>query len=130
MLQAHVRRTNAVSFRNKARCPTGFATGAVHGEGMDTRSLKLHAWKAAEAELADIEKAFRAMAADLTPSDRGQVVAQLAALKMARLRVRLLFEELMNESELTVRRLVEEEEGSAPAPVQPQDPAGRDHWLL
>ena len=96
---------------------------------MDTASSKFHAWKAAEAELADIERTFRAMAADLTPSDRDNVVAQLEALKLARLRVRLLFEEVMGESELTVRRLAEEEESIA-EPPRPEDPPEQGHWLL
>jgi ABC-type uncharacterized transport system fused permease/ATPase subunit len=56
----------------------------------------IHAWQKAEAELADIERAFRAMSADLSATDRERVTQQLAALRAARLRVRLLFEEVMS----------------------------------
>ncbi|MDP3251002.1 MAG: hypothetical protein Q8M77_03740 [Hydrogenophaga sp.] len=65
----------------------------------------IHAWQKAEAELADIERAFRAMSADLSATDRERVTQQLAALRAARLRVRLLFEEIMSESAWIVERL-------------------------
>lgn len=97
---------------------------------MDTPTTKFHAWKAAEAELVDIERTFRAMSSDLSPLDRENVTAQLAALKLARLRVRLLFEEVMSESELTVKRLAEEEEGSGAVPGAPAEPGQQGHWLL
>lgn len=97
---------------------------------MDIPSSKFHAWKAAEAELSDIERTFRAMASDLTSADRETVTAQLAALKLARLRVRLLFEEVMSESALTVQRLAEEEEESNPGPDAQRHQGEQGHWLL
>lgn len=76
------------------------ARGSPQGKlrGMQIPSSKLQDWKAAEAELADIEQAFKALSADLSPTDRERVTQQLAALKAARLRVLLLFEEVKKES--------------------------------
>lgn len=96
---------------------------------METPSLKFDAWKLAEAELADIERIFKAMSSDLTPSDRARVTQQLAALRQARLRVRLLFEEVMRESESMVARLAEAEAHS-PARSSPPDEDQRRDWLL
>jgi xanthine dehydrogenase iron-sulfur cluster and FAD-binding subunit A len=95
---------------------------------MDIPSLKLHAWKDAEAELAHIERAFKALSADLTPLDRERVTQQLAALKAARLRVRLLFEEVMRESALLVERLAESEPSAMPLGRNRDRPSSED-WL-
>jgi hypothetical protein len=82
--------------------------------GMDKATFKFHAWKAAEAELSDIECGYRGLASDLSAADRAKLKAQLHQLKVARLRVRFLFEEVMKESELTIKRIAEEA-GSIPA---------------
>ncbi len=95
---------------------------------MDIPSPKFHAWKEAEAELADIERAFKALSVDLMPSDRERVTQQLAALKAARLRVRLLFEEVMRESALLVERLAEDEQPPAPQ-GRNHDRPGSEDWL-
>lgn len=95
---------------------------------MDISSLKYHAWKKAEAELADIEKAFRALADDLAPSDRERVTQQLAALRAARLRVRLLFEEVMSESALLIEQLAKDDEMST-APNRDSRRQGSEDWL-
>lgn len=94
---------------------------------MDFPTPKLHAWKKAEAELADIERTFRALSVDLSPSDRERVTQQLAALKAARLRVRLLFEEVMKESAIVLEQLAASE---APPPPShdPRRPDVED-WL-
>lgn len=89
-------------------------------------SSQFRDWKAAEAELADIERAFKALAADLAPTDRERVTQQLAALKAARLRVLLLFEAVKKERELNAQPTSEVDEPKA----QPQpQPAGRDPHL-
>jgi hypothetical protein len=97
---------------------------------MDIPSPKFHAWKKAEAELADIERAFKALAGDLTPSDRERVTQQLAALKAARLRVRLLFEEVMKESAFVLEQLAAMEAPPPPPPPvgDPRRPDAED-WL-
>lgn len=95
---------------------------------MDIPSLKFHAWKEAEAELADIERAFKALSVDLAPSDRARVTQQLAALKAARLRVQLLFEEVMQESASLMERLAESEQPRAPSSRHPDRP-GPEDWL-
>ena len=64
---------------------------------MQIPSSRFQDWKVAEAELADIEQAFKALSADLSPTDRERVTQQLAALKAARLRVLLLFEAVKEE---------------------------------
>lgn len=97
---------------------------------MDVSLPKFNAWKDAEAELVDIERRFRAMASDLSPDDRERVTQQLATLKAARLRVQLLFEEMMNESAALMTRLAEEEErDGSTAPTTPS-PTGKHTWLL
>lgn len=95
--------------------------------GMDFLPHKFRPLKEAEAELADIERTFRAMSSDLTPSDRERVTAQLAALRAARLRVRLLFEELMRENALIVERLATKEDGSGIGRNTP--PSLPDRWV-
>ncbi len=60
-------------------------------------SSRVQDWKAAEAELADIERAFKDLSADLSPTDREKVTQRLADLKAARLRVLLLFEAVEEE---------------------------------
>ncbi len=97
---------------------------------MDIPSPKFHAWKKAEAELADIERAFKALADDLAPSDRERVTQQLAALKAARLRVRLLFEEVMKESAFVLEQLAAMEAPPPPPPPvgDPRRPDAED-WL-
>lgn len=99
---------------------------------MDIPSPKFHAWKKAEAELADIERTFRALSVDLSPSDRERVTQQLAALKAARLRVRLLFEEVMKESAIVLEQLAASEAPPPPPPPPPShDPRRPDaeDWL-
>jgi hypothetical protein len=96
---------------------------------MEIPSSKSDAWKLAEAELSDIERTFKAMSSDLTASDRARVTQQLAALREARLRVRLLFEEVMRESESMMARLAEEDAHS-PARTPPSDEDQRRDWLL
>ena len=63
-------------------------------------SSKFQDWKAAEAELADIERAFRDLSADLSPTDRVRVTQRLAALKAARLRVLQMFQAVEEERAL------------------------------
>lgn len=97
---------------------------------MDIPSPKFHAWKKAETELADIERAFRALAADLAPSDRERVTRQLADLKAARLQVRLLFEEVMKENAFVLEQLAAMEAPPPPPPPggDPRRPDAED-WL-
>jgi hypothetical protein len=97
---------------------------------MDIPSPKFHAWKKAETELADIERAFKALADDLAPSDRERVTRQLAALRVARLRVRLLFEEVMKESAFVLEQLAAMEAPPPPPPPvgDPRRPDAED-WL-
>lgn len=92
---------------------------------MNVSSHKFRAWKDAEAELADIERRFRALASDLGPNDRARVTQQLAALKDARLRVQLLFEEVMRESASAFHRLAAEEAASGVPVNPPQQPRYR-----
>lgn len=97
---------------------------------MDIPSSKFDTWKKAEAELADIERAFRALADDLAPSDRERVTQQLATLRAARLRVRLLFEEVMKESAIVLEQLAAMEAPTPPPPPggDPRRPGAED-WL-
>ena len=101
---------------------------------MDISSPKFNAWKNAETELADIERRFRAMALDLSPDDRERVTRQLAALKAARLRVQLLFEEVMNESAALVKQMAADEahEATRDDPMEPASPSStsKNTWLL
>jgi hypothetical protein len=95
---------------------------------MDIPTPKHHAWKAAEAELAHIERAFKSLAQDLSPSDRARVTQRLDELKAARLRVRLLFEEVMKENALMIERLADCEEPPDP-PRRDPPPSGAEDWL-
>jgi hypothetical protein len=98
---------------------------------MEIPNSKFDAWKSAETELLDIERTFKAMSSDLTPSDRTRVTQQLAALRQARLRVRLLFEEVMRESESMIARLAaEEDDARSSARSSPSDQDKRLDWLL
>jgi len=96
---------------------------------MEFPTPKHHAWKEAEAELADIERAFKALSADLSPSDRARVTQRLAELKAARLRVRLLFEEVMKENAFMIQRLAESEEARSPQPGSDPPRSGAEDWL-
>lgn len=96
---------------------------------MQIPSSKFQDWKAAEAELSDIEQAFRALSADLAPTDRERVTQQLAALKAARLRVLLLFEEVKKESVSMLERLAEAEERQLRTRCDPHPrPGAEDGW--
>ncbi|MDO9439177.1 hypothetical protein [Hydrogenophaga sp.] len=96
---------------------------------MQIPSSKFQDWKAAEAELADIEQAFRALAVDLSPTDRARVTQQLAALRAARLRVLLLFEEVKKESTWFAEQV---DDNGAPEINNRSDsrlPPGAEDWL-
>lgn len=88
---------------------------------MEIPSSRFRDWKAAEAELADIERAFKALAADLTPTDRERVTRQLAALKAARLRVLLLFEAVKEERASQAEPAFEDTQPAFPQPVRSPD---------
>lgn len=97
---------------------------------MQIPSSKFQDWKAAEAELADIEQAFRALSADLSPTDRERVTQQLAALKAARLRVLLLFEAVKEESASMFDRLhdIDEPQEVRPGDDDPQHRPAAEDW--
>ena len=96
---------------------------------MQIPSSKFQDWKAAEAELADIEQAFRALAVDLSPTDRERVTQQLAALRSARLRVLLLFEEVKKERASFEEQVVDNFESEMPAWRDRRLPPGAEDWL-
>lgn len=95
---------------------------------MDIPSPTFHAWKRAEAELADIERAFRAMSPSLGSADRQQITQQLAALRVARLQVALLFEAVMQENAAMLARLAASEEPPRTSD-KPSDRTSANDWL-
>lgn len=95
---------------------------------MRTPLSKFKDWKAAEAELADIERSFKSLSAHLAPTDRERVTQQLAALKAARLRVLLLYEAVKKEHEPQPGSMVDADAPAWPPSSDPARPSAED-WL-